>query len=154
LIGATHEESKMKLTVFAAALAILVWGAVPAFAGPVPCVSPDADGDTVIDCEDNCSSARTTPTSVNPAQDDTDGDDCGNRCDPDYDNSGMVAIADFGFFGPCFGNTSVACDEADHSEPVGPGGPGIADFGVFGPFFGKAPGPSGTSAGLPECPNI
>jgi hypothetical protein len=55
----------MKRTLLAATLALLLWG-TPAMAGP----APDADGDGVSDSEDNCSDDK------NPAQDDTDGDEC------------------------------------------------------------------------------
>ena len=63
----------MRLTVFAATLAFLLWG-TPAFAGS----APDSDHDGIADIEDNCSDR------INTAQDDTDGDDCGNYCDADY----------------------------------------------------------------------
>ena len=69
----------MRLTVFAATLAFLLWG-TPAFAG----TAPDYDSDGVGDQIDNCSEA------VNTEQDDTDVDDCGNICDADYDDSGIV----------------------------------------------------------------
>jgi hypothetical protein len=40
---------------------------------------------------------------VNWGQDDTDGDDCGNLCDADYNNDGIVGFPDFGIFlGLCF----------------------------------------------------
>ena len=44
----------------------------------------DRDGDGVPDAEDNC---RDLP---NADQRDTDGDGYGNRCDPDFDNDGVV----------------------------------------------------------------
>ncbi len=59
MVGVTHEESTMKLTVFAASLAFLLWGAAPAFAGPPGCVGPDSDGDLIDDCAANCSDAIT-----------------------------------------------------------------------------------------------
>ncbi len=66
----------MRLTIFAAAITFLLWG-TPAFAA-------DLDDDGIEDEFDNCLEA------MNPAQDDTDGDDCGNLCDADYDDSGTV----------------------------------------------------------------
>lgn len=52
---------------------------------PPPILSPvpDADGDGVLDADDNCQAV------ANPTQLDTDGDDLGNACDPDDDGDGM-----------------------------------------------------------------
>ena len=134
----------MRLTVFAATLAFLLCGA-PAFAG----TAPDGDGDGVSDGLDNCSD------DPNPFQDDTDGDDCGNLCDADYDNSGKVALADFGEFTIAFGSND---QEFCHFEPI-PGGTappncvvGLDDFGYFTQVFGLVTGPSGSTAGTTACP--
>ena len=132
----------MRSTAFAAALAFLLWGA-PTFAA-------DFDGDGVEDEFDNCSDV------VNDAQDDTDGDDCGNVCDADYDNSGVVGHPDLFEFAANFGTTE---EEYCHFEPLVPDGP-IAgncfvglDDGVFAILaFDSAPGPSGTTAGTTACP--
>lgn len=117
----------------------------------------DADGDGVLNFDDNCL------VRINPNQDDTDGDFCGNICDPDYDQSGLVTLSDYGAgFLPCFGQTDPSivtafgtCAEADHTEPMIPeGGPiGVADFGSgFLPLFGLPAGPSGTTPGTTACP--
>jgi hypothetical protein len=127
----------MRLTIFAATFAFLLWGA-PAFAG----TNPDFDGDGIGDVIDNCSET------VNPAQDDTDGDDCGNICDADYDQSGTVGFPDFGLFGQNFGTTN---SNFKLTEPVS-NAVGFPDFGVFGQRFGAPPGPSGTTAGTIACP--
>jgi hypothetical protein len=127
----------MRLTIFAATFAFLLWGA-PAFAG----TNPDFDGDGIGDVIDNCSET------VNPAQDDTDGDDCGNICDADYDQSGTVGFPDFGLFGQNFGTTN---SNFKLTEPVS-NAVGFPDFGVFGQRFGAPPGPSGTTAGTVACP--
>jgi len=128
----------MKRTLVAATLALLLWG-TPTLAGP----PPDFDGDGVADSSDNCSDA------VNPGQDDTDVDDCGNLCDPDYTNNGSVGFTDFGQFGPAWGTND---EEYCHSEPI----PGctvtFADFGFFAGRFGDIPGPSGTTVGTTACP--
>lgn len=130
----------MRLTVFAATLAFLLWGA-PAFAGS----APDSDGDGVADAIDNCSD------DINTLQDDTDRDDCGNLCDADYDDSGVVGFPDFGAFALAFGGTD---QEYCHVEPIS--GPpcvvGFPDFGFFALNFGATPGPSGSTAGTTACP--
>jgi hypothetical protein len=102
----------------------------------------DSDGDGVHDGLDNCLDV------LNAAQDDTDGDDCGNLCDADYTQSGGVNFEDFGLFGQAFGLISP-----NHklTEPVS-AGVAFADFGIFGQLFGLPPGPSGTTAGTVACP--
>jgi hypothetical protein len=137
----------MRLTVFAATLAFLLWG-TPAFAG----TAPDFDSDGVGDDIDNCSDDS------NPAQDDTDLDQCGNICDADYDNDGAVGFADFGEFSIAFATND---EEKCHEDPAVPPAPGpgvagctvgFADFGIFANLFGTTPGPSGTTSGTAACP--
>jgi hypothetical protein len=102
----------------------------------------DSDGDGVHDGLDNCAAV------ANPAQDDTDGDDCGNLCDANYDQGGTVGFGDFGSFTLAFGTT----DELyNHTEPVDDT-VGFGDFGFFTLSFGSTPGPSGTTAGTAACP--
>jgi hypothetical protein len=104
----------------------------------------DLDLDGILDSNDNCSLA------ANPAQDDTDGDDCGNICDADYDQSGTVGFPDFGFFRQCFGTNNVLCQ---HVEPIHSGrASGFGDFGYFTSAFGTVPGPSGATTGTTACP--
>jgi len=126
-------------------LALLAWG-TPAFAGP----ASDVDGDGVPDNLDNCS------LKANPAQDDTDGDYCGNICDCDYNQNGAVTIADFGQFAVVFGTTGHALQQ--HVEPISADNAvNIVDFGSC--FVGRfdqpgpePPGPSGTTPGTTACP--
>ena len=127
----------MRLTIFAATLAFLLWGA-PAFAGS----NPDFDGDGIGDAIDNCSEF------VNSQQDDTDGDDCGNLCDADYDQSGSVGFPDFGLFGQAYGTANAS---RKLTEPV-TANVGFPDFGRFGQLYGGPAGPSGTTAGTVACP--
>ncbi|MBW2543827.1 MAG: thrombospondin type 3 repeat-containing protein [Deltaproteobacteria bacterium] len=130
----------MKLTLLTATLALLLWG-MPAMAGPP---GTDTDGDGVMDSLDNCSAVQ------NPAQDDTDGDDCGNLCDANYDQGGQVGFGDFGLFSQNFGTTN---ENFMHVEPIGGGRlVGFGDFGFFSANFGSTPGPSGTTAGTSACP--
>ena len=127
----------MKRIAFLAMTGLLSWG-TPAFAG----TSVDQDLDGIGDRLDNCSEAS------NPAQDDTDLDDCGNLCDADYDDDGTVGFPDFGIFSNCFGTINPECD---HTEPVGDY-IGFPDFGFFASAFGGLPGPSGTTIGTTACP--
>lgn len=128
----------MRLTIFAATFAFLLWG-TPAFAGS----NPDFDLDGVGDVIDNCSEAP------NPAQTDSDGDDCGNLCDANYDQGGLVGFGDFGAFtGSGFGTTN---EVFNHTEPTSDT-VGFGDFGFFTSNFGTVPGPSGTTAGTTACP--
>ena len=128
----------MKRTLLAATMALLLWG-MPALGGPLP----DSDGDGVSDVNDNCSD------DVNPDQDDTDADDCGNLCDADYDDSGTVGFSDFAQFAAVFGGGD---EEKCHIEPIAPCTVGFAQFAFFAQNFGGTPGPSGTTAGTPACP--
>lgn len=134
----------MKLIALAATAALLVFGAAPAFAGGLHPCPTDVDSDGVFDCEDNCS------TAANPAQDDVDGDDCGNRCDPDYNQNGTVGIPDFGQFAGL--GLFMVSPPHDHTEPVGDV-VGIPDFAQLASRLFGPPGPSGTSANTLACPN-
>jgi hypothetical protein len=112
---------------------------MPALAGPPPV---DTDGDGWIDIEDNCSDV------VNPDQDDTDGDGCGNSCDADYNDSGVVNFLDFVPFLAAFGTFDL---EKDHTVPM-TGPVTFLDFTFFVGAFGSVPGPSGTTTGTTACP--
>ncbi len=79
-VGGGGAGAVLRSAAVAAALAFLLFG-TPAFTG-------DSDDDGVEDGFDNCLLA------MNPAQDDTDGDGCGNVCDWDYDDSGIVGFPD------------------------------------------------------------
>ena len=131
----------MKRTLVAAALALLLWG-MPALAGP----QTDTDLDGVVDNSDNCSD------DANPDQDDTDGDDCGNVCDTDYNQNGATTFADFGQLSVNYGSTGHPLQQ--HVEAIDPGRTvRFADFGVFSASYGTGPpGPSGTTAGTTACP--
>ncbi len=131
------------------ATGVWLWRSIGLDVSPPDVVSPevagncgDSDGDGVDDCEDNCSDVP------NPEQDDTDVDDCGNVCDADYDQDGLVTFVDFAAFAQAFGFFEL---DKDHSEPViGPAG--SPDYGYFTAAFGGTPGPSGTTTGTLACP--
>jgi hypothetical protein len=133
----------LKRITILAATALLSWG-TPALGGPTR--DPSDCGDGVPDAIDNCIYA------CNPAQDDTDADDCGNLCDADYDQTGLVDFADFGAFATCFGLTG--CAEQQHVEPISDAMTvDFGDFGFFASVFGAGPpGPSGTTIGTIACP--
>jgi subtilisin family serine protease len=104
----------------------------------------DADDDGIVDMLDNCSD------DPNTGQDDTDGDDCGNLCDCDYDQNGTCGFDDFLQFAGAFGTTTDP--EKCHEEPIPGCTVGFNDFLFFAGGFGGAPGPSGTTAGTTACP--
>jgi hypothetical protein len=106
-------------------------------------LSNDDDGDGVGDQIDNCSE------DFNTGQDDTDADGCGNICDADYDQSGIVGFPDFGQFVSAFGSRDM---EKCHNEPIPFCTVDFPDFGAFVGMFGSAPGPSGPTAGTTACP--
>ena len=105
---------------------------------------PNFDGDTLADHIDNCSER------ANDFQVDTDADDCGNLCDADYNQSGIVDIGDFGAFAQNFGTNNTLYQ---HTPPINSTTTvSIGDFGFFAANFSSAPGPSGTTAGTTACP--
>ena len=122
--------------------------ALPAFAGPPdPCLgAPDQDSDGITDPCDNC---LTVP---NASQTDCDSDGCGNACDSDFNQDGIVAIADFSSFSGAFGTGSCVHDLGSADSPQPDGVVAIADFNEYAHLFGKAPGPSGTTSGTTACP--
>lgn len=128
----------MKKLTTMATIALLVC-AGPTLGGPQdPGGCQDGVGPEIDNCTEAC----------NPVQDDTDGDDCGNLCDADYDNDGTVGFADFGAFTANFGTTN---ELYNHTEPV-TDTVGFGDFGFLTANFGTVPGPSGTTAGTIACP--
>jgi hypothetical protein len=106
----------------------------------------DTDGDTVPDPIDNC---LTVP---NVSQTDCDSDGCGNVCDGDFDQNGVVAIGDFSSFALAYGTGSCLHDIGLPDPPQPDGIVAVADFTQFASLFGKAPGPSGTTGGTTACP--
>lgn len=106
----------------------------------------DSDGDGIVDPQDNCL------LEANPLQTDSDGDQCGNGCDADYDQNGLVGTADFNRFRLAFGS---ALSDPAYDPPVdfnADGVIGVPDFDFFRGSFGTPPGPSGTTASTLSCP--
>ena len=112
-------------------------------AGKCKSYDPEPCRDGVPDSSDNCLDA------CNSGQDDTDNDDCGNLCDADYDQSGVVGFPDFGQFVAAYGSTDM---EKCHVEPIPGCTVGFPDFGTFVSLYGSAPGPSATTVGTTACP--
>jgi hypothetical protein len=134
----------MKWIRLAALLGVLAW---PAAANADGHESSDFDLDGVVDELDNCSE---TP---NTEQDDTDGDGCGNLCDADYDQNGVVGFGDFGIFAElCFKYSPSPNEVVCHVEPIPGCTCGFGDFGFFAGAFGEVPGPSGNTTGNVACP--
>jgi hypothetical protein len=141
----TQEKNHMKVGVISLITAMLL--ALPAFAGPPPCTGGDSDSDGHQKTCDNCSNEK------NPNQEDTDNDGCGNHCDPDFDQNGVVAAADFSRLAVAFGQTVPPASPNIDIAPVPLGSIiAAADFSKLAVYFGGTPGPSGTTSGTTACP--
>ena len=100
----------------------------------------DTDRDGILDPVDNCTLRS------NADQRDTDGDGYGNRCDPDFNNDGIVDGKDAAYMRSVFGTADPNADL---------NGDGIVDsrdLAILGNFFGKPPGPSGRVATASKAP--
>ncbi|MGH1491081.1 MAG: SdrD B-like domain-containing protein [Acidimicrobiales bacterium] len=106
---------------------VLISGVYPfltthtADAGLVFATGTDTDGDGVLDNADNC------PDDANPGQEDNDGDDAGDVCDPDDDNDGLLdteeSAYDTGRFNPDSDDDGLLDGEEVHTygtEPLEP----------------------------------
>jgi hypothetical protein len=142
MAGAIDKESKMKFIAFAATAVFMLWG-TPVLAGP--CV--DDDGDIVCDVIDNCLTG-TVKSGANPAQDDTDGDLCGNICDPNTEQTGTVG---FGDIIPVINLFNVASPNHKTTEPI-TDVVGFADIIDTINYFSLPPGPSANSGSSSACP--
>ena len=91
----------------------------------------DTDVDSILDPVDNCTLLP------NADQRDTDGDLYGNRCDPDFDNDGIVDRDDVDYLRSVLG-TADPDGDLDGDGIVGP-----RDLVILRNFLGEAPGPSG-----------
>jgi hypothetical protein len=91
----------------------------------------DIDGDCVINNRDNCTLVH------NPAQRDTDNDDYGNICDPDFDKNGKVEFADLAYM------KSKFFTQDPDADLDGDGKVEFADLAIMKAMFFGPPGPSG-----------
>jgi hypothetical protein len=112
--------------------------ALLASGGPDP--GGDADADGVPDPADNCTEI------ANASQLDADGDGCGNACDADFDQNGVIGASDFNVLRLCITQSvpgtgpaqDPACAESDLD---GNGTVGASDFVALRSAVSSAPGP-------------
>jgi hypothetical protein len=133
----------MKRTMFLWIAAALIAG-VPFTAIAGPCV--DSDGDGLCNALDNCT------LRANLTQTDTDADLCGNRCDADFNQDGVVAVADFSSLVAAFAGPGIPPGLQDIGQDPPDGVVAAADFSQLVADFTGAPGPSGTTPGTIACP--
>jgi len=100
------------------------------------CGGPDGDGDGVPDACDNCT------LEPNAGQADLNGDGYGDLCDPDFNDDGMVSVADFNRIRDQFG---LGCGDPGYEPIVDMSGDcviGIDDFNRLNAYYAGPPGPS------------
>lgn len=103
-------------------------------------IALDTDGDGVADAQDNCildPNGPLIPDEGGNIQLDTDGDNYGNICDPDFDNDGVVNAEDLAYMKTSFFSTDPLAD-LDGSGVVN-----AADLSILKAKFFGSPGPSG-----------
>lgn len=101
-------------------------------------VVEDEDEDGIPDAEDNCTLV------ANADQRDTDNDNFGNICDPDFNGNGIVDPADFSLLKSRFGQPGFPDQDLNGNGIVDP-----FDFSLLKSTFGQPPGPSGLNGGAP-----
>ncbi len=131
--------------------------------GPPP--NNDTDNDGVLNTADNC------PTTSNPEQEDEDGDDLGNACDPDDDDDGAddevdncLAVANPNQANADDDDLGDACDDDDDGDDlndvddncplvVNPGQEDSDSDGDGDACDGDEDG-DGVADGLDNCPTV
>ena len=89
----------------------------------------DSDSDGVPDGLDNCQNHS------NPDQRDTDGDGLGNRCDPDFNQDGIINFADLAALKAAWNSN------AEDQDLNGDGIVSEPDLNILRDMFLDAPGP-------------
>ena len=154
-LAARFEESATRWTRSALCAALLL-ALLPSAASAVtptptavtPTPLPDADNDGVLDIADNCIEPRPpgAPAGAmfNPLQDDTDGDLCGNVCDPDFNQDGQTNVFDILSMLPL----GTVDPNHDLTNPIG-GVVNVFDILVLLSWSDLPAGPSGTTLTCP-----
>jgi len=104
------------------------------------CNMGDVDADGITDSADNCLLKANGPLIPDPGgniQLDTDGDDYGNLCDPDFDNNLVTNAADLAYMKTRFFTTDA------NADLTGNGVVNAADLAIIKIMFFGPPGPSG-----------
>ena len=139
---------------FSMMFAFLVFAGMPPASDAQPCpstleiVNGQAD-DGIGDCVDNCAAE------FNPAQIDSNFDGFGNLCDADFDQSGLVDLADLGAIKKVLLSSAPGPPydpdiDLDSSCVIA-----LLDFGRLKKLLLLQPGPScGTIPGVPCPPGI
>ena len=109
--------------------------------------SDDSDDDGFSDDLDNCINVANGPLDPDAggySQRDTDGDGCGNICDPDLNSNGFTDSSDFATFEKCYQESSTDPD----CDLNGNGITDSQDVAIGKHYFDNLlpPGPSGMSA--------
>jgi hypothetical protein len=102
---------------------------------------PDDDNDGIPNSSDNCTQVANGPSdtgTAGPSQNNTDGDDYGNICDPDFNQNGIVDPVDFSVLKSRFGQPGFPDQDLNGNGIVDP-----VDFSLLKQMFGQPPGPSG-----------
>jgi len=125
-------------------------------ASPAAAQSGDSDGDGTPDASDNCiqhANGPSAPDAGGHVQRDTNLEGYGNRCDPDYNDDGIVGGPDFLLLGQGYGKSQGDPGFDPELDGDGDGTVGAGDLAILQAFFARPPGPSGHAcAGSPPCP--
>jgi streptogramin lyase len=117
-------------------------------------LAQDADGDGILDSEDNCLDVANGYNEVDLAlrQRDTNLDGYGNLCDPDFDDDGTVGMSDYDRLMLHWGKTLGDPEYDAIVDLDGNGGIGMSDYTILLNYWDQVPGPSGLScAGAIPC---
>ena len=122
-------------------------------------LAPDADGDGVVDADDNCPAVRNASQGdadhdgrgdscdnclldPNPSQRDSNRDGFGNACDPDIDNNLEIDIGDLNRIDQASEKRRGQSGYDPDADLDGDGVVGLPDFNLLRDRYGTAPGPS------------
>ena len=131
---------KISLMAVVAGFCLVVGLPLAAMAGPTPGGPSAADGDGIEDFFDNCY------LDSNADQKDFDHDGCGNACDSDSNNDGLVTVADFNAFKATYlkgeGNPGYNANYDSNCDGLIT----VTDFNAFKANYLQAAGPTGFPA--------